>query len=269
MAVEEPPHVPGLETSGGQKELRGHDCEGGQCDEGEAYGVHGPPTRQITQDYGFWLRAQSIRIDDIMISVMRATVPSRLPILRSELQAHLLSRILLSEDRRWTPHDLAVALDAPSASVHRELRRALEAGLIERDASVRPHSYAPATESPLYPSIRDLLRLTYGVEAELTTAIGQIEGVDAAVIHGSWAEGRAGPGSDIDVLLVGAAEFDRALGRLQRVGKTIGRRVDMTLVTPSELRRLHEDDNGFLRKILEGRRIPLAGDLESMVPTAA
>ena len=45
------PDVPGLEaTTRGQQELGGHDGEGGQCDEGEPYGVHGSPTGVVPSE---------------------------------------------------------------------------------------------------------------------------------------------------------------------------------------------------------------------------
>ena len=129
---------------------------------------------------------------------------------------------------------------------------------------MRPHSYWAATDSALYAPLRDLLALTYGVEDQLRGAISSISEVNVALIHGSWAAGKARADSDIDVLLVGDADFDEALGALQSVGKRVGRRIDMTLFSPVELERMA--DSGFMAKILDGPTIPLKGTIASLLP---
>ena len=92
-------------------------------------------------------------------------------------------------DRRGITARTHNALTAPEASVHRELHRALDAGLLEREAVGRTFRYVPATTSPLYEPLRQLLDRTVGVEAELATVLGSLPGVDAAVLHGSYARG--------------------------------------------------------------------------------
>src|SRR4051812_17042904 len=124
---------------------------------------------------------------------MRQTVPSLLPIFRSEDQLRMLGLVVLEPAREWTLDDLAASTGMPRPSVHRELQRALSAGLVDRDATRRPHRSRPATDGPLYEPLRLLLERTIGIEEELRGVLDGRDGVELAVIHGSWARGEARP----------------------------------------------------------------------------
>ena len=192
-------------------------------------------------------------------------VPSLLPLFRSQMQMRLLALLLLQPDRKWTLQEIAHSLSAPPSSVHRELARAESASLILRDATARPHRFSAATDSPLHEPLATLLERTVGIEVQLRDALERPE-VQAAVIHGSWANGPRRPDSDIDVLVVGDADL-RDLRRVVRpIGKTAGRTIDLTVLTVDEFRNLRADGSSFVRRVLESQSTPLVGDLASIAP---
>lgn len=194
---------------------------------------------------------------------MRTLAPRLLPLFRSRMQVGLLGLLLLQPERTWTLDELSDTLRAPASSVHRELGRAEFAGIIRRDPSARPHRFTAATDDPLYEPLVALLRQTVGVEQELTRLLHRPD-VEAATIHGSWADGPRRPGSDIDLLVVGDADL-RELRRLVRpTGKAVGRTIDLTVLAPGEWRELVATGSSLTRQLLEGSTIPLVGDLASL-----
>lgn len=195
---------------------------------------------------------------------MRTEVPSLLPFFRSELQLRLLGLLLLDSARGWTLDDAEDVLRGPRTSIHRELHRALAAGLVVRERGSRPHVYRAAVESPLYEPLKALLERTVGLERDLADLLGAESGVRAAVIHGSWAEGRLRPDSDVDVLVVGEVDLPGLRRRARAVGRRAGRRIDLTAFRPDEFRRELDAGNGFLRKVVDGPVEPLTGDLEAV-----
>lgn len=197
---------------------------------------------------------------------MRQTVPAYFPLFRSESQLRVLGLIVLEPRRSWTVDQLAEASAAPRPSVHRELQRALAAGLIERDASRRPHRFRASTKSALYRPLRDLLKMTVGVEPELRRLLQAEDEVDAAVIHGSWARGEAAAGSDIDVLVIGRPNVTRLRRSVRDVGRRVGRRIDTTVFSPDEFRRRRARGDGFLKKIDSEPHIELVGSLDGLSP---
>lgn len=195
---------------------------------------------------------------------MRQKVPATLPLFRSEAQVRLLAILALEPRRSWSLDELVAALGAPRPSVHRELQRALTAGLIARDASRRPHRFTADTESPLYPPLRQLLELTVGVELELRRLLEAEEGVEAAVIHGSWVDGGAGPHSDVDVLVIGRPDLTHLRRAARDVGRRAGRTIDVTAFTAEEFERRRDRADGFVAKLLAGPRIALTGDFDRL-----
>lgn len=192
---------------------------------------------------------------------MRTAGPALLPIFRSDLQARLLSILLLEEGDPIPTPELARRTGASAASLHRELRRLADAGLIERDAVGRTKRYWAARGSPLHEPLRDLVTRSLGVEATLRSRLQSLPGVEAAAIFGSWAAGRVGPDSDIDLLVVGNVDRDGLLALAREVELLAGREVNVTAYRPAEFRRLRGERAGFLATVLDRPLIPLVGDL--------
>jgi predicted nucleotidyltransferase len=195
---------------------------------------------------------------------MRAKSPALLPLFRSEMQVRLLALLVLQPERSWTMGELVRTLDAPPASVHREIGRIEDAGLLVRDDSARPHRLVAATDSALFEPLRELLERTVGIEDELREDLS-VPGVSAAAIHGSWAAGHRRARSDIDIVVVGNADLKELRKRTRRVGERTGRRLDLTLFGEDELRTRQREGHGFVRHLLDEPLIPLVGDLKAIL----
>jgi predicted nucleotidyltransferase len=175
------------------------------------------------------------------------------------MQLHLLAALLLQETRRWTMHDLAAAVEAPASSVHRELDRAVAAGILERDAAARPHQFTAATGSPFYQSLRTLLSLAVGVESQLRDVLADLS-ITVALLHGSWVTGPLTRDSDIDLLVVGDVDLRDVRRRVRPVGKSLGRGIDVTVFTRDEFIALARSRASFARHILYEETRPIIGD---------
>ena len=194
---------------------------------------------------------------------------SAVSIFRSPLQAHLLALVILNPGRTWTARDLATRLEATHVSVHRELHHALDAGLLIREPLGRSYLYRAATDSPLYEPMRLLLERTVGVEPALREAIAEVPGVEAAFIHGSYAEGgRTRPVSDIDVLVIGDVDLHTLRKRVLAVEQRIGREIDVLAYTRDEFAQLARSGNSFARGVIRGPVRPLVGSTSDL-PAAA
>ena len=191
---------------------------------------------------------------------MRTSPPPLLPIFRSEPQLRVLGRLLLQPETPCTMDELGEGSGMSKTSLHRELMRAVDAGLVERDDSRRPHEFRAAQSSPLYEPVVALLRMTVGVEQELRDLLLATPGVEAAALHGSWVEGNVRPTSDIDLLVVGHDVDGRRLRRnLRALGRRVGREIDLMLVRRGEFDELLQGENPFLRLLLERPHLNLVG----------
>ena len=194
---------------------------------------------------------------------MRTAAPPLLPIFRSELQARLLTVLLDDTERPLTSRELGERTGGSAASLHRELRRLTDAGLLEEETLGRTKRYRAARDAPAFEPLRELVRRTLGVDAELARRLRAMEGIDFAAIHGSWARGEVGPTSDIDLLVVGDADPDAVASAVAGVERLAGREVNATVYARDEfVARRHS--SGFLRTVLSRPLVALAGSLDDL-----
>lgn len=190
---------------------------------------------------------------------MRTSPPALAPLFRSQMQLELLGLLLLQPEREWTLDDLVQLVGAPASSVHRELGRALGAGLVYRDDRRRPHLYQAAQDSPAFQPLHDLLERTAGVPQRLADALSRVDGVRAAAIHGSWAKGRIRPDSDLDVIVVTEGDRNEARKAVREVCRSVGREGDASVVDLAEFAKLAAS-NPFVQAALREPLITVLGD---------
>jgi DNA-binding transcriptional ArsR family regulator len=142
---------------------------------------------------------------------MRSEGPALLPVFRSQHQAELLMWLMLHPDQEFGVSDLAARLGVPLSTLHREVVRLDEAGLIASRTLGRNRLLRANTSHPAAPALTQLLEVTFGPKAVVAEEFA-IPGAEQVLIFGSWAAryaGQAGPPPhDIDVLVVG--KVDRA-----------------------------------------------------------
>ncbi len=166
-----------------------------------------------------------------------------MPIFRSALQARLLLRVLTS-DVGCTAADLARVLGEPEATVFRETRRLLDAGLLRGEHVGRALVLRAAEDNPATAPLRRLLMVTFGPSQLIERALAGIAGVDQAYVHGSWAarfhDEAGGPPGAVDVIIVGHPDRRAVDVALEGLEPELGREVNVTYVSPERWRGLDD-----------------------------
>jgi len=176
---------------------------------------------------------------------MQAPAPPLMPLLRSRLQAELLTLVLLTPGREWSLTELAERAGASVSSAQREMARAEDAGVISsrRLGNTRLVS---AADSPLTGPLTELLLRSFGPRQIVAEELAGLAGIEEAYLFGSWAARYTGqPGrapADIDVLVIGDPDRDELDEAAQRAGSRLAREVNVT-VRPS--RWWHQGGDGF------------------------
>ena len=183
--------------------------------------------------------------------------PPLLPLLRSRLQADILTLILLNPDREWTLTELAGRVSASVSSAQREVDRAEQAGVVasRRLGTAR---LVKAAQSPLTGPLTDLLLRSFGPRQVIAEELAEVEGIDAAYIFGSWAARYAGeqgrPPADIDVLVLGAPDRDELYDAAQRASGRLAREVSLTIRSPDWWR---SGEDGFRTQLAQRPIVPV------------
>jgi DNA-binding Lrp family transcriptional regulator len=175
-------------------------------------------------------------------------------IFRSDLQGRLLARVLLNSSR-LTITDLARELVAPVPTVHREVVRLEQAGILKTERVGRSLLVIPDDGNPAMRPLKELVAIAFGPRQVVQEEFDQVPSILEMFIFGSWAaryEGERGrlPG-DVDVLVVGAPDRDDLFEASERAGRRLARDVNVTVVSPE---RWQNGSEPFLEEV---RRRPL------------
>jgi DNA-binding transcriptional ArsR family regulator len=138
---------------------------------------------------------------------MRSAAPALLPIFRSRLQADILAALLLNPGDEHSMTELAKRFDTPLSTVHGEVKRLTDAGLLRRRDVGRTALVRANPENRLTKPLTELLQLSWGPLQVVAEEFAGLERVDQVLIFGSWAarfhERSGKPPHDVDVLVVG------------------------------------------------------------------
>lgn len=167
---------------------------------------------------------------------MRSSPPTLLPILRSQVAGDLLALLYLHPEAEYSLTEAASAIGANLPSVHYEVSKLAEGGLIVTRKRGNLRLIRAVNDSLLSRPLTDLLAVTYGPLPVLTDLIAGVEGVAEAYIYGSWAARYRGePGlvpADVDVLVVGTADLDDLDEVAEKAQQTLRRPVNVRRIRP-------------------------------------
>jgi predicted nucleotidyltransferase len=140
---------------------------------------------------------------------MRTNAPPLAPFLRSNTQGKILALLLLNPDDAFSLADVARSVEAPTAVVHKEVSRLVDAGVLGDSRQGRSRLVRANPDYRLLGPLTELITGTYGPVPILTSELADMDGIAAAYIYGSWAARHEGDHGDqprdIDVLVVGSA----------------------------------------------------------------
>jgi predicted nucleotidyltransferase len=190
----------------------------------------------------------------------RGEPPPLLPLLRSRLQADLLTLVLLNPGKEWTLSELASRIQSTVSSVQREVARAERAGVVA-SRRVGNARLVTAARSPLTGPLTELLLRSFGPRQVLAEELADVAGIDDAYIFGSWAARYAGqqgrPPADLDVLVIGAPDRDALDDAAQRASERLEREVNVTIRSAQWWR---AGDDGFHTEINRRPLVPVYGE---------
>ena len=169
---------------------------------------------------------------------MKDMVPALTPLLRSNTQGELLATLFLSPDEEFSLSDLARRVGAFPSTVHREIGRWSESGIVRDRMVGRSRMVRANPDHELAGSLAELLLLSYGPRAVLEPLVQELPGVRDAFIYGSWAaryRGQAGPApQDIDVLVIGSTPRNQ-LAELGRIAQErLRKEVNVTRISADD-----------------------------------
>jgi predicted nucleotidyltransferase len=149
----------------------------------------------------------------------------------------------------------------PYGSIDRALRDLVRDGLVVRfDSEDGPKYRAPFDDQRLH-GLFEMVRYDSDLVEDLTQALDKARGVQYAAIFGSFASGKAGRTSDIDVLVIESDPTERfaVMSILGKVGDRTDRQINPEFYGGVEFERKLEEGDPVAMSIMSNPRIDLKG----------
>lgn len=195
----------------------------------------------------------------------RAPTTSLIELLFGAYRQRVLALLLLHADQSFYVREIARLTGVPPGSLHRELGQLAEAGLLERTTAGNQVRYQANRSCPIFDELAGMLRKTTGLADVLREALAPLgRAVRAAFVFGSVAQGKERATSDVDVMIVGSANFVRVVGALASAGEQLRREINPVVMRPGEFRAALKARDPFVSRVMREPKIVLTGDLHEL-----
>src|SRR5436190_3683467 len=157
-----------------------------------------------------------------------------------------------------------------SGAAQRELAKLEGSGLIvARRIGHQKHYQANAT-SPLYSELRSIVLKTVGLAEPLRDALKPLSAaIRAAFMYGSVAKATDKSASDIDLMIISdSLTYGEVFGALERVTRTVGRKINPTVYTAAEFSKRARTENAFVTRVLEQPKLWVIGSEDDITIAA-
>lgn len=183
---------------------------------------------------------------------------------RSATEARLLALLTSTPGQEFHTRDLVRRAEGTPRPVHVALEKLERQGLIQsrRMGPLRLWHMDPA--HPLYRSLREIYSRTVGVAARIRDVAAAQRGVELAFIFGSYARGDDDPTSDIDVFVLGEADWGPLEDESRKLFEELGREVSFIGWHADDLARAIKDRSSFLQTLRRSKKIWIAGGQDEL-----
>ena len=194
--------------------------------------------------------------------------------LLTKTQQRVLGVLFGRPERSFYASELIRDAGTGSGAAQRELAKLEGSGLISARRIGHQKHYQANAASPLYSELRSIVLKTVGLAEPLCVALKPLSAeIRAAFVFGSVAKATDQSGSDIDLMVISdSLTHGELFGALERVGRTLGRKVNPTVYTASEFSKRARAQNAFLTRVLEQPKVWVMGsehDLSVAAPSLA
>ena len=176
-------------------------------------------------------------------------------------QQRLLALLFGQPERSFFANELIKLTASGSGAVQRELKRLTESGLVNSKRIGNQRHFQANSESPIFEELRQIVRKTFGLVEPIRHALISFgTSIECAFLFGSVAKGTDSAASDIDLLIVSKTlTYPDLMTQLMEAEVNLGRTINTTIYTPTDLKQRVKEKNSFVTRVLEQPKIWVIG----------
>ncbi len=183
-----------------------------------------------------------------------------LDLLFGTYRQRVLAQLLLHPESSYHVRELARLTGTTAGTLHKELAKLAEVGLLRREKQGNLVRYQANRECPVFAELAGLFRKTSGLVDVLAEALRPLQPApELALVFGSLARGDENARSDVDLLLIADCGFGDAIKALHPAQAILQREINPVLYTAAEFARRIEARDGFALNILANPKLFVIG----------
>ena len=208
---------------------------------------------------GLQIEDKMSTIEDIMSSI------GLLDVISSRTRQAVLKELLVPEDAKLHLREIERRTGMNSRGLQRVLSEFVKAGLIVAERSGNRLYYHANRRCPIYPELRMILIKTIGLADILYDALVPFRNkIRLAYIYGSFAAGKAGSGSDVDLMIVGKVSRKALATPLANAQRLLAREINASIFQPEEYSAKLKEKGGFIAQVHAGPKIIIMGEPDEL-----
>lgn len=177
----------------------------------------------------------------------------------SSTRAELLSLFFNNPESRFYLREIARHIGKDAAGIKRELDSLVAVGLLAIEKRGVQKYYFANKNSPIFSEMKGLIFKTTGVQGSIKVALSRLKGIQQAFIYGSFAKGAEKEDSNINLMVIGQVNITELNDVVMGLEENLKREIDYLVFDEQEYRKRRETKDPFIREILRGKKIFLAG----------
>jgi predicted nucleotidyltransferase len=176
-----------------------------------------------------------------------------------------LGLLLLHPGQSYHVREISRLADVPPGSLHRELKRLAEVGLLSRQRLGNQVRYQANRDCPVFEELAGFFRKTAGLADVLREVLVPMTGkIYLAFIFGSMAQGKERVTSDVDVMVIGDVSFDQVVRIFYPTHESLGREVNPVVMSKKEFRGKFLQEDRFVSRIVSEPKTYLVGTSDDL-----
>jgi len=182
----------------------------------------------------------------------------------SKVRIELLSTFFLHPEKSFYLRELERITGEDYKNVSTELKNLESTGLLTSSKSGNLKYFHVNPEFLIYSELKSIFFKIRGAPGLLKQVLSESPDIEYAFIYGSFAADSENEKSDIDLMVVGKMPLENLLKRLREPEKLLGREINPSLFSISEMKQRMQDQDPFIGRVMAEPKIMLIGNEDEL-----
>ena len=186
-------------------------------------------------------------------------------LLFKDYRRRVLGLLLMHADKRYHVREIARLTDTVAGTLHKELSRLADAGLLLKDTVGNQVLYGANRDCPIFEELASIFRKTSGVTDVLAGVLASFsDRIVTAFVFGSMASGKETAGSDVDLLVIGDVGFTEVARAIYSAQEVLGREINPKVYSKKEWNQMLKNKDAFIKEILKKPKLFITGSEDGL-----